>query len=251
MLEVNNIHKKFGDNEVLKGVTINIKKGDVVAILGPSGSGKTTLLRCLNFLERAEKGSIRLGDIKTDFHTASKLDILNIRKRTGFVFQNYNLILTKTALQNVIEPLVVVQKKSKQEAEEIAKNVLNKVGLSERYNFYPSQLSGGQQQRVGIARALAVQPDVILFDEPTSSLDPELVDEVLSVIRKIADEEKTTMLIVTHELQFARDVANRVIFMADGNIIEESETKEFFAHPKHERTIGFLKRILPEYDYTI
>ncbi|MDF2907619.1 MAG: arginine transporter ATP-binding protein [Herbinix sp.] len=246
MLQISNIYKRFDENEVLKGVDIEIKKGDVVAILGPSGSGKTTLLRCLNFLEHADQGSIRLGEITTKFSTAHKHDIINIRKRMSFVFQNYNLIITKTALQNVMEPLIVVQKKSKEEARKLAEEALDKVGLSNRYDFYPSQLSGGQQQRVGIARAIAVKPDVILFDEPTSSLDPELVGEVLNVIKKIA-EEGTTMLIVTHEISFAREVANRVIFMEGGKIIEENDAKEFFTCPKNERTIEFLRRILPEY----
>ncbi len=250
MLQVSNIYKRFEDNEVLKGVDIEVKKGDVVVILGPSGSGKTTLLRCLNFLEQADQGSIRIGEIVTKFTSAHKHDIINIRKRMSFVFQNYNLIITKTALQNVMEPLIVVQKKSKEEARKLAEEALDKVGLSNRYDFYPSQLSGGQQQRVGIARAIAVKPDVILFDEPTSSLDPELVGEVLTVIKKIA-EEGTTMLIVTHEISFAREVANRVIFMEDGKIIEENDAKEFFTCPKNDRTIEFLKRILPEYNYVI
>lgn len=246
MLKVSNIHKRFNDNEVLKGVDLHVNKGDVIAILGPSGSGKTTLLRCLNFLERADEGELILGDIATSFTKASKQDIIKIRKRTGFVFQNYNLIITKTALQNVMEPLLVVQKKSKEEARRIATEALDKVGLSNRYDFYPSQLSGGQQQRVGIARAIAVNPDVILFDEPTSSLDPELVGEVLGVIKKIASEG-TTMLIVTHELSFAKEVANRVIFMDGGKIIEENDAQDFFIHPKNERTIEFLSRFLPEY----
>lgn len=242
MLKVSNIHKRFGDNEVLKGVDIDVKKGDVVAILGPSGSGKTTLLRCLNFLEHADMGQIRIGNISTPCSKAHKQDIINIRKRMSFVFQNYNLIITKTALQNVMEPLIVVQKKSKSEAESIAKEALDKVGLSNRYDYYPSQLSGGQQQRVGIARAIAVKPDVILFDEPTSSLDPELVAEVLNVIKNIANEG-TTMLIVTHEISFAREVASKIIFMEGGKIVEENDTDLFFTNPKNERTIEFLKRI--------
>lgn len=242
MLNVSNIHKCFGENEVLKGVDLQVTKGDVIAILGPSGSGKTTFLRCLNFLERADEGEITLGDITTKFTKASKKDIMNIRKRTGFVFQNYNLIITKTALQNVMEPLIVVQKKSKEEAKRIAMEALDKVGLSNRYDYLPSQLSGGQQQRVGIARAIAVNPDVILLDEPTSSLDPELVGEVLSVIKKIA-YEGTTIIIVTHEIAFAKEVANRVIFMDCGKVIEENSSQEFFKHPKNQRTIEFLKRI--------
>lgn len=247
MLEVTNVQKRFGDNTVLNGVDISVKKGDVIAILGPSGSGKTTLLRCLNFLEHADAGNIRLGDYTTEFTKASKHEIIHIRKKMSFVFQNYNLITTKTALQNVMEPLIVVQKKSKADAKQIAQESLDKVGLSNRYDFYPSQLSGGQQQRVGIARAIAVKPDVILFDEPTSSLDPELVGEVLSVIKKIA-QEGTTMLIVTHEISFAREVANRVIFMDGGKVIEENEAKEFFLRPKNERTIEFLNRFIPDFN---
>lgn len=250
MLNVSNIHKRFGDNEVLKGIDLHVTKGDVIAILGPSGSGKTTFLRCLNFLERADEGQITLGDITTKFTKASKKDIINIRKRTGFVFQNYNLILTKTALQNVMEPLTVVQKKPKEEARRIAMEALDKVGLSNRYDYYPSQLSGGQQQRVGIARAIAVNPDVILLDEPTSSLDPELVGEVLNVIKKIA-KEGTTILIVTHEISFAREVANKVIFMDSGKVMEQNDSKEFFSNPKQERTIEFLNRFLPEHNYSI
>jgi L-cystine transport system ATP-binding protein len=250
MLKISNLYKRFGQNEVLKGVDIEVKKGDVIAILGPSGSGKTTLLRCLNFLEHADQGEIQLGDINTKVSSVHKNDIINIRKRMSFVFQNYNLIITKTALQNVMEPLIVVQKKSKAEARTIAEEALDKVGLSNRYDFYPSQLSGGQQQRVGIARAIAVKPDVILFDEPTSSLDPELVGEVLQVIKKIA-EEGTTMLIVTHELNFAREVASKVIFMDGGRIVEENSTKEFFTNPRNERTIEFLRCILPEYNNVI
>jgi L-cystine transport system ATP-binding protein len=244
MLNVSNIHKRFGENEVLKGVDLHVEKGDVIAILGPSGSGKTTFLRCLNFLERADEGEITLGDISTQFSKASKKDIIKIRKRTGFVFQNYNLIITKTALQNVMEPLLVVQKKPKEEARKIAMGALDKVGLSNRYDYLPSQLSGGQQQRVGIARAIAVNPDVILLDEPTSSLDPELVGEVLSVIKKIANEG-TTILIVTHEIAFAKEVANRVIFMDGGKVIEENNSTDFFKNPSNQRTIEFLNRLLP------
>ncbi len=250
MFHVTNLHKSFDCNEVLKGVNLHVKKGDVIAILGPSGSGKTTLLRCLNFLERADSGELSLGDITVPFNKANKHDIRNVRKRTGFVFQNYNLIVTKTALQNVMEPLIVVQKRSKQKARRLAEEALSKVGLSNRYDYYPSQLSGGQQQRVGIARAFAVSPDVILLDEPTSSLDPELVGEVLTVIKQIA-KEGTTMLIVTHEISFAREVANRVIFMDGGRIIEENDTEEFFLHPKNKRTIEFLRRFLPEYNYSL
>lgn len=245
MLTVKNVKKRFGNNDVLKGVDIEIEKGDVTVVLGPSGSGKTTLLRCINFLERADDGEIILDDIQTNFKTARKKEILAIRKKTAFVFQNYSLFNNKTALGNVTEGLIIGRKIPKAEAIEIAKKALNKVGLANKYDAYPSQLSGGQQQRVGIARALAVNPEVILFDEPTSALDPELVSEVLSVMKTLA-LEGTTMLIVTHEMSFAKDVANKVIFMDGGVIVEEGTPQEIFVTPKKERTKQFLRRILGE-----
>ncbi|RUL53138.1 amino acid ABC transporter ATP-binding protein [Lysinibacillus antri] len=245
MLEIKNIHKSFGKNEILKGVDLRIDKGDVVVILGPSGSGKTTLLRCVNFLERADKGTASFGDINVDLKEASKKDVLAIRKKTAFVFQNYNLFNNKTALENVAEGLIIGRKVPKQEAYEISKKALDKVGLSEKYDFYPSQLSGGQQQRVGIARAVALNPDIILFDEPTSALDPELVGEVLQVMKDIA-KEGTTMLVVTHEMGFAKDVANKVIFMDGGVIVEEGTPHDIFDTPKEERTRKFLRRVLPD-----
>lgn len=243
MLEIKKLHKSFGDHEVLKNINLSVGKGDVIAILGPSGSGKTTLLRCINFLERAEQGSVVFHGEETEFSHAKKTTIQAIRKKTGFVFQNYNLIPHKTALQNVMEPLIAVQKKSKKEAEEIAKKALDKVGLTERYDYLPSSLSGGQQQRVGIARAIAVNPDVILLDEPTSALDPELVGEVLDVIQQLA-KEGTTMVIVTHELSFAKEVATRIVFMDQGVVVEENSPEEFFFKPKEERSKLFLQRFL-------
>ncbi|MEK4423989.1 amino acid ABC transporter ATP-binding protein [Solibacillus sp. FSL K6-1523] len=248
MLEIKNIHKTFGKNEILKGVDLTIDKGDVVVILGPSGSGKTTLLRCINFLERADEGTASFDTIQVDLHNASKKDILAIRKKTAFVFQNYNLFANKTALENVAEGLHIGRGMKKEEALKTSREALDRVGLSEKYDAYPSQLSGGQQQRVGIARAVALNPDIILFDEPTSALDPELVGEVLTVMREIA-KEGTTMLVVTHEMSFARDVANRVIFMDGGNIVEEGTPHEIFVQPKEERTKRFLQRVLPD-DYT-
>ena len=240
MLEIKNVHKSFGDHEILKGVDIKVEKGDIIVILGPSGSGKTTLLRCINFLERADKGTIDFGEIHTEFKNASKADIKAIRKRTSFVFQNYNLFANKTALQNVTEGLIIARKIPKEEAISIAKKALDKVGLSDRYDFYPSQLSGGQQQRVGIARAIAVNPEVILFDEPTSALDPELA------------KEGATMIVVTHEMGFAQDVANRIVFMDGGVVVEEGSPRQFFKAPKDERTAQFLRRILREdYEYSI
>lgn len=250
MLKITDVHKAFGNNEVLKGVSIEVEKGDVVAILGPSGSGKTTLLRSINFLERADKGRLQFDDIDVDLKNASKADIKKIRKKTAFVFQNYNLFANKTALQNVTEGLIIGRKVPKAEAIERAKKALDKVGLSERYDYYPSQLSGGQQQRVGIARAIAINPDIILFDEPTSALDPELIGEVLNVMKELA-KEGTTMIVVTHEMQFAQDVTNKVIFMDGGKVVEEGTPKEIFIHPKEERTKQFLRRVIPNYDYSI
>ncbi|MEC5423963.1 amino acid ABC transporter ATP-binding protein [Virgibacillus sp. C22-A2] len=251
MLEINNLHKSFGELAVIKGVDLKIDKGDVVVILGPSGSGKTTLLRCINFLEKADKGQAIFGDIGLNLKTASKKQIHEIRQKVAFVFQNYNLFHNKTALENVTEGLVYGKRISKQEAIEIGETALEKVGLSDKSKAYPSELSGGQQQRVGIARAVALNPDIILFDEPTSALDPELVGEVLSVMKDIA-REGTTMLVVSHEMSFARDVANRVIFMDGGVVVEEGSPKDIFVSPKEERTKQFLKRVLPEdYTYTI
>lgn len=251
MLEIKNVHKSFGDNEILKGVDIKVEKGDIIVILGPSGSGKTTLLRCLNFLERADQGTYDFGDLHMDFKSVPKSSINEIRKRTSFVFQNYNLFANKTALENVTEGLIIGRKMAKDKAIEIAKQALDKVGLSDRYDFYPSQLSGGQQQRVGIARAIAVNPEVILFDEPTSALDPELVGEVLTVMKNLA-KEGATMIVVTHEMSFAQDVATKVVFMDGGVVVEEGAPKEIFRAPKDPRTAQFLKRILREdYDYYI
>lgn len=251
MLQVKNVHKSFGSNEILKGVDLEVKKGDIVVILGPSGSGKTTLLRCIDFLERADQGSILFDGIDTDMHSASKANIAKLRKKMGFVFQNYNLFANKTALGNVMEGLAVARRIPKPEAEARAREVLDQVGLSERCDYYPSQLSGGQQQRVGIARAIAPRPDVILFDEPTSALDPELVGEVLSVMKSLA-RNGSTMVVVTHEMQFARDVATKVIFMDGGVVVEEGTPEEVFGHPKEARTVQFLRNIMPgEFDYSI
>lgn len=248
MLEIRDIHKSFGNLEILKGIDLTIDKGDVVVILGPSGSGKTTLLRCINFLERADQGHALFGDTDVNLKTATKKQIHGIRQRVAFVFQNYNLFNNKTALENVTEGLITGRKIPKAQASEIGRAALDKVGLSDKYNAYPSQLSGGQQQRVGIARAVALNPDIILFDEPTSALDPEWVGEVLTVMKEIASEG-TTMLVVTHEMSFARDVASRVIFMDGGAVVEQGTPKEIFTQPKEERTRQFLKRVLPE-DYT-
>ncbi|MDQ0194935.1 amino acid ABC transporter ATP-binding protein [Paenibacillus wynnii] len=250
MLEIKDIHKTFHKNEVLKGVSIKVEKGDVVVILGPSGSGKTTLLRCINFLERADRGEIIFDNLGVNIASATSGDITKIRKRTAFVFQNYSLFNNKTALENVTEGLIIARKIPKPKAIEIAKQSLDKVGLSDRYNYYPSMLSGGQQQRVGIARAIAVNPDVILFDEPTSALDPELIGEVLGVMKRLA-KEGVTMVVVTHEMTFAQDVANHIVFMDKGVIVEEGNPKDFFSNPQEERTKQFLLRIVPNNDYSI
>lgn len=242
MLEIKNIKKCFGDVTVLNGVDIKVERGDVTAILGPSGSGKTTLLRCINFLEVADEGTMMFDGQEYSLAHSKKKEIAAIRKKTAFVFQNYNLFLNKTALQNVTEGLIIARKIPKAEAIEIGKRALDKVGMSERYDYYPNQLSGGQQQRVAIARALAADPEIIFFDEPTSALDPELTGEVLSVMRKLA-EEGMTMLVVTHEMSFAKTVSNKVIFMENGVIVEEGSSKEFFEQPKAERTKAFLRMI--------
>lgn len=240
MLEIKNIKKSFGQTDVLHDVSLSVNKGDVIAILGPSGSGKTTLLRCLNFLEKADGGTMTFDDETIELHKASKRTIARIRKKTAFVFQNYNLFANKTALQNVTEGLIVGRKMSRDEANKIAHEALKKVGMEDRSDYYPSQLSGGQQQRVAIARAIAVNPEIIYFDEPTSALDPELTVEVLAVMKRLA-QEGMTMLVVTHEMNFARTVSNRVIFMEKGVIVEQGSSKEFFEHPKETRTKEFLR----------
>ncbi len=242
MLEIKNIKKSFGTLEVLKRVSFTVEKGDVVAILGSSGSGKTTLLRCINFLETADEGVMVFDTDTFDMKDISKKQISEIRKKTAFVFQNFNLFSNKTALQNVTEGLIVARKIPKNKAEDIGRQALDKVGLSDRYHHYPHQLSGGQQQRVAIARALAAKPEIIFFDEPTSALDPELIGEVLEVMRDLAREEMT-MLVVTHEMNFAKNVSTKVIFMEQGQIVEEGVSKEFFQNPKEERTRAFLRTV--------
>ena len=240
MLEIKNIKKSFGPLEVLRGVDLKVEQGDVVAILGPSGSGKTTLLRCINFLETADDGVMLFDNEEFHFGKVPKKDIARLRKKTAFVFQNYNLFLNKTALQNVTEGLIVARKTPKQQALEIGRRALDTVGLSDRYDYSPSQLSGGQQQRGAIARAIAADPEIIFFDEPTSALDPELTGEVLSVMRQLA-EEGMTMLVVTHEMGFARTVSSQVIFMEDGVVVEAGPSKQMFEAPREERTRVFLQ----------
>jgi cystine transport system ATP-binding protein len=244
MITVERLTKQFKGNQVLKGIDLKVEPGEVVAIIGPSGSGKTTLLRCLNFLEEPTSGTIVVGDIKIDGSKPLSQQqglIRQLRQHVGFVFQNFNLFPHRTALENVIEGPIVVKKMPREQAIELGRKLLAKVGLAGKEDAYPRRLSGGQQQRVAIARALAMEPEVILFDEPTSALDPELVGEVLSTIHALAEENRT-MVIVTHEMSFARDVANRVVFIDKGVIVEQGEAKALFANPKEERTRQFLER---------
>ena len=240
MLEIRNLRKAFGPLQVLKGIDLDVNKGDVVAILGSSGSGKTTMLRCLNFLERADAGTMDFDGRRIELHRATHAEVNALRRRTGFVFQNYNLFANKTALQNVTEGLIIARKMPRRTAEELAHAQLVKVGMEDRADYYPSQLSGGQQQRVAIARAMAADPEILYFDEPTSALDPELTGEVLAVMRQLAREGRT-MLVVTHEMDFARHVANRVVFMEQGVIVEQNTAEAFFNDPQQPRTQEFLQ----------
>ena len=239
MLSLRNVYKEFGGNVVLNNVSLDVDQGDVVAILGPSGSGKTTLLRCAGYLTKADSGTLIMDDRQYDMKRISSKELREYRKKVGFVFQNFNLYGNKTALGNVTLGLTVAQKMPKEEAERIGRELLDRVGLSDRIDYYPSKLSGGQQQRVAIARALATNPEVVFFDEPTSALDPELTGEVLKVIKQLADEGRT-MIVVTHEMEFARKVATRVVFMEGGVIVEQNTAKEFFENPKEERTKEFI-----------
>lgn len=240
MIEVSNLHKQFGSHEILKGIDLSVNPGEVVAIIGPSGSGKTTFLRCLNFLEQANQGHLTINDQTIDFAKVTKKEKREMRQKTAMVFQQYNLFANKTALENITEGLVIPRHVPQDEAKQTARALLKKVGLAGKENYYPTQLSGGQQQRVGIARALAIDPDVILFDEPTSALDPELVGEVLSIIKDVA-EGGATMIIVTHEIRFAHEVADKVVFIDGGVVVEEGPPEQVLDHPQHERTKAFLK----------
>ena len=240
MIKINNLKKAFGDTEVLKGIDLEIEKGEVVAIIGPSGTGKSTLLRCMNFLEVADEGIITIGDTSVNVSNCTKKEIYDFRKKSAMVFQSINLLKNKTAIENVMEPMVVVQKIPKKEAKDIAIDLLQKVGVLDKKDSYPRNMSGGQQQRVGIARALASSAEVILFDEPTSSLDPELVGEVLNIIKKLAEESKVTMIIVTHEMKFASEVADTIIFLENGGIAEKGTPKDIFESCKNERINKFI-----------
>lgn len=240
MIHVNNLHKSFGKNDVLKGINEHINKGEVVVVIGPSGSGKSTFLRCLNLLEVPTEGEIIFeGNDITD----KKVDINKIREKMGMVFQQFNLFPHKTVLQNLTIAPVKVKGLSKEQAEKKAMELLKRVGLTDKAKAYPSSLSGGQKQRIAIARALAMEPDVMLFDEPTSALDPEMVGEVLSVMKDLA-KEGMTMVVVTHEMGFAREVGDRILFMDNGNIVEQGTPEEIFSNPKNPRTIDFLSKVL-------
>ena len=241
-----NIHKRFGDNEVLKGVSVTARQGDVISILGSSGSGKSTFLRCVNFLETPDEGRVVLDGEEVRIAKGGRADarqITRLRSQLGFVFQQFNLWSHMTVLGNVMEGPVQVLRRDKAEAEAEARDVLAKVGISDKADFYPAQLSGGQQQRVAIARALAMRPKALLFDEPTSALDPELVGEVLRVMRGLAEEGRT-MIVVTHEMGFAREVSSKVIFLHQGVVEEEGSPRDVFENPKSERCRAFLASAL-------
>lgn len=241
MIKVRDLKKNFGSLQVLNGISFDLDQGKVLAVIGPSGTGKSTLLRCMNYLEKPSEGIITIDDVVLDAKTAKRKDIYQLRENTAMVFQNYNLFKNKTALQNIMEPMVSVRGMTKQEATEKASEILAAIGLSEKRNNYPSQLSGGQQQRIGIGRALAVNPKVMLIDEPTSSLDPELVGEVLNLLYKLA-KEHMTMIIATHEMEFARHIADYVIFIDEGEIVEEGKPEDFFGNPKTQRAKQFLRK---------
>ena len=250
MLNIEHLQKSFEDKQILKDISLSVENGEIVTIIGPSGTGKTTLLRCVNFLEHAEKGTITIDDVSVNCKHAFGHHVMDLVRKSGMVFQTYNLFRNKTVLENVLEGLRVVKKIPKNKALEIARTQLERVGMTEWENQYPNQISGGQQQRVAIARALAMEPSILLLDEPTSALDPELSKEVLNTIRKVAEDGKVSMLIVTHEIEFAREISHRIVFMENGNIVEQGTPKEIFSNPKEERTKQFIRRLYP-IDYQI
>ncbi|MGE7919021.1 amino acid ABC transporter ATP-binding protein [Viridibacillus sp. NPDC093762] len=240
MLNIKNLQISYGKHEVLKGIDLSVKKGEVVSFIGPSGTGKTTLLKCINYLEKPQEGEIQLGDLHLNYKNLKKQDILKLRRKTAMVFQMFNIFKHKTIVQNVMDAQIAVQKKSKEEAYEKSYKELEKVGLIDKIDEYPSSLSGGQLQRVGIARGLALEPELILFDEPTSALDPELVEEVLRVIENVANSGMTTLL-VTHEMDFARSISDKVVFMENGYIVEQGTPDQIFVNSENVRTRQFLK----------
>lgn len=242
MIKVTDLHKSFGELAVLKGIDFQADTGEVIGIIGPSGMGKSTFLRCINYIERPEKGIIEIDNVKVDAEKCTEKEMKQLRLKTSMVFQNYNIFKNKTVIENVMLRMTSVQKIEKEMAKEKALQYLDQVGLLDKVNEYPSRLSGGQQQRVGIARAMAVNPKLILLDEPTSSLDPELVLGILDILRNLANEHKRTMIIVTHEMSFAKEIADRIIFMDDGRIIEEGTPEKIFSNPQNERTKRFLER---------
>ncbi|MBB3993953.1 putative amino-acid transport system ATP-binding protein [Sulfitobacter undariae] len=241
-ISITGLNKSFGTTSVLKDISLDIAPGERVVVIGPSGTGKSTLLRCLNYLDRPDSGTIRMGDLTVDPATASRSDILALRRRTSFVFQNYALFANKTARENITQALITVKGQSKADALARADETLRETGLADKADSYPAALSGGQQQRVGIGRAMALDADLMLFDEPTSALDPEWVGEVLDLMRRVA-EKRQTMLIVTHEMQFAREIADRIIFMSDGQIIEQGKPEKLLESPDDPRTQSFLRRV--------
>ena len=250
MLEVKDLHCSYGTTQVLKGVDLNVNKGEVISILGSSGSGKTTLLRCISFLQKADSGTIRFDDFEKDITQLKHSEIRALRMKMGYVFQNFNLFRNMTVKQNVLEGLITARGVDRATADKTADEVLEKVGMLHRKDFYPDQLSGGQQQRVAIARAVAFKPEVLLFDEPTSALDPELTREVLNTITQLA-ADGLTLVVVTHEMGFARNVSDRIIFMENGVVAEEAPAKEFFLHPRQGASKRFLRTVTDDYDYSI
>ncbi|MBN3494408.1 MULTISPECIES: amino acid ABC transporter ATP-binding protein [Vibrio] len=242
MIKLDNIHKRFGETQVLKGIDLDIKQGEIIVIIGSSGTGKSTLLRTVNFLENADKGVITIDDVSVDTEKHTKAEVLALRRKTGFVFQNYALFAHMTARQNIAEGLITVRGWKKDQALARAQQILDDIGLGDKGDSYPAALSGGQQQRVGIGRAMALQPELLLFDEPTSALDPEWVGEVLQLMKELATKHQT-MLVVTHEMQFAREVADRVLFMAEGNIVEQGSPQDIFNNPQDPRLQRFLRQV--------